>query len=59
MTAFVLFLASVALWGFIIFLLATGGHPPAWLVWPLLADTRGVDVVDCVAKGKWAAQRDD
>lgn len=38
MTAFVLFLASVALWGFIIFLLATGGHPPAWLVWPLLAD---------------------
>ncbi len=23
------------------------------------SDTRGVDVVDCVAQGKWAAQRDD
>ncbi len=38
MTIIIVLLASLALWGYIVFLLAMSGHPPAWLIWPLLVD---------------------
>ena len=30
--------ASASMWVFVLYLLATSGAPPAWLIWPLLVE---------------------